>query len=369
MRIMYIISSIFSSVLVAGCVQQQVELGTLGYSRGHASVNEAILFENILRAVKYKHPAFVAASGGSGSSDLKSQLSATINIGPTPPNALSPLVSADQKDSASYIDFGGSKAAPILYAPLNAESFSELENRGWVTPIPKMLLIKSLYIHRSLYPYVVQAANKTCRAQSRDRTTRALCDYVAEVKRNCESVGGGTFYNDPRDRCRYRHFISSSMMLGLAGGIIFTRTKVPGWEFRNHPSLERRRLYLNKIGKNHKLSAIEISFRSPAEIISYLGALAAPQLYANPPEMRTLPVIDEHGIHEGTIFRVYRDRNWNGPVAVAARMYGERFVVPEPKVLGGEYDYSVRVMAYIIELLNEARKESPILPSPVVLLQ
>ena len=113
---------------------------------------------------------------------------------------------------------------------------------------------------------------------------------------------------------------------------------------------------------------LALVLRSPAQIIEFLGRLAAMQLYLDPPFVARIPSWQRGSIIP---FRVVRGSDLEGPSAVSVRVgtWGT-YDVPQPDTLHPDRDHqSLRIMALVIELQNRARQEAPIQGATIAIVQ
>ena len=355
-----------SVIFIAGCAGPVAKINSMSFQKGQALSNEEILLKNIIEAAHDRTPTFVAASTINSVAGSNAGVGAVFNIplltGQS--QTVSPEVSVEQSQSATILDYGATKAARHLYADVPPDLGRHLITRGWGYEVVLTLLLRAVSINSELDDLIAIKANRSvegnCRGRRDDRGNRRL--YV----------------NDARDACAYEKFQSFLKRLRLTG----TRADVEDLpvvdgDGREELDAHGRPVFSKKLVERFSDRDVEALFdslkaktkagerppivlylRSPAEIIEFLGRLAALQLYYEPP---LIPDVD--GV---TLFRVVQGAA--KPAAVSVRVGGARYSIPAPDPLSSR-DMSMNVMSLVIELQNRARQEAPIQGSTIAIVQ
>ncbi len=104
--------------------------------------------------------------------------------------------------------------------------------------------------------------------------------------------------------------------------------------------------------------------RSPAEIIQFVGRLTALKLYSQPPFVAKIPTHKRSVV----LFRVYEGARSGAAISVRTGKFGS-YHIPQINPLAADQDFTLRVMAFLIELQNRARKDAPIQGNTIAILQ
>jgi len=376
---------LLTSLALASCVSYETEIAPLGFHEGQAKVHEEILLSNIIRASYGKEPIFVRVLELDSESSITGGIAANFNVGVDASNAhvLSPGVEGGRKQKVKTVDYGASEAAEIIYQQLDRGQFRVLANRGWPSALATTVLVSNIQIDSDLFASMRQIAEQTCVA-SANRFCKQNKRIIAEGCVAADTHRASFFNNpnDPRNRCRFLKFKYVLNILRLAGTIIDTQYKIEtenldddekrtiiDFDFREE-SIQDQFDNLNNSEEYMNSSPISLAVRSPAEILKFVGAVAAVQIHRDHPyvpkvnipygsdDYVDVPILEV--CDESSALRACINANLARGLAASAHVEGKRYFVPMPDPVADDRARSVEVMAYLSELLNRAQAKTRI---------
>ncbi|WP_141700686.1 hypothetical protein [Methyloceanibacter superfactus] len=376
------------AVMLLGCAGRVTNINSLSFQDGQAQSNEQILLRNIIAAANDRTPTFVAASNVQSLGEAGASLGAQFSI-PNTGHTISPGLTGRRSQNATLLDYGATKAAQHLYRAVDHALARQLLIQGWPSELIETVLWGAILIHPELHDLIARKARRICDTTT-DRGEIAVCRWTEEMIGRCgDPIGAHGFINHAQSICSFNRFqiiinrlavtgtefrIRDVMLRDENGKPVLNDDHRPVFEKRfqevfDDPEIEHRFEALNSRRAEKDPLVFAVFLRSPAQIIEFLGRLAALQLYRNQPDVAAIPIPGRDNIDWIIPFRIVSGSDRDGPSAVSVRFGGRSYHVPQPHNQPHMRDQSVRVMSLVIELQNLARQEAPIQGSSIAILQ